>query len=89
MPTPDAPQYDWESHVFVHCGWLSCCKCGNTPDVLWAWDDIPSGEDAAWVFTARVVPYLQQLGWTLDNTIASKPDDGLLCPACSNNQNSN
>lgn len=80
MPSPETSKDDWDAHVFVHCGWLSCRKCASEPDVMWAWDNVPIGDDAALVFTARVVPYLQNRGWTLDN-------DGLLCQQCSRKLN--
>lgn len=75
MSTHELPDNFWHAHVNVHCGWLSCEKCGSEPDVLWAWDGIKGGVDAT-PFAVRVVPYLKELGWSNDGI-------GIICPACS------
>lgn len=72
---PELPEDDWHDFVFVLLDAICCEHCEQSPDLLWAWDHIESGHDAANVFTIRAVQYLTNAGWVMRG-------DGVLCPAC-------
>jgi hypothetical protein len=76
MPTPELPQDEWHTFVYVFLTAVCCSKCETEPDLMWAWDGIEAtGEAAAEIFALRAVEHLKAAGWVMHE---GRP----CCPAC-------
>ena len=70
----DLPEDDWHTYVYVFLDATCCTECGLEPDIMGAWDNVPSGEAGVVVYAIRVVKCLKDAGWQMRHKFPWCPD---------------